>query len=568
MRYKKHFTFYANAPVDSTGVDVAANRSVFTTALNGLSVFDMGRDSGYSADAQKWANFNFSPLQRAFYAPFPQDLNADAINYMRVDFYDANSEGTLFEPTHTYFFFVDDVKPVDEGDSTESDALTYLSITLDPWATNVLYASTRFFGGTLTGASVINSNVFPHTANPYNTPANLPFDTKTPFGEEIRGRVFDDDLFCAVVQVTGKDLGKVLLCCSTALTLNAAIKIAQAIANDVRMGYQYDGAAVKIFEAGELKVQGAFVVPASLCPWRDEDDIVEHGGAIYPVTGGGLEPAPWVVAEIETPDEKVVLSKAEEAYFDATGYYMDEGDYIPNVRVNVGTAFNRVDITEYFARKPVRGYVDTPPDVKIRALWGVNSFNVFMVVSGTTERDITSDFQVFAVVDPENDYIRQNKTNAILSTLGSVGSIAGGIAAIASGAGAGVGIGMIAGGATGIIRTANDFAVAANAPDVITSGGYGDVTNARGGVYYEFLNVPAWRDAIALNGIKRNLPITGEFFLKVNKNDVFGVDVNAVAIDGAHIAGIPAGDAEGIATMLRRGVRLWYDAMAWAERAV
>ena len=88
MRYKKHFTFYANAPVDRGNVDVAASSIVLQQALNGLSVFDCGAESGASAYAQEWANMNFSPLQKALYAPIPKEVNASKINYLRVDFYD------------------------------------------------------------------------------------------------------------------------------------------------------------------------------------------------------------------------------------------------------------------------------------------------------------------------------------------------------------------------------------------------------------------------------------------------------------------------------------------------
>lgn len=570
MRYKKHFTFYANAPVDRANVDVAGTRDVLRFALSGLSVYDNGAKSGGSVAAQEWADFNFSPLQKTLFAPMPPDVKITEINYLRVDFYDGEYTEENDVPAYTFFYFVDDAKPDDEGESLNGDALTIFALTLDSWATNVLYGSPRFFGGTLTNASVLSSTLVPNLAAALETPTALPFDVRAVIGEETSESVFTNanpGTFCAVVQLTAKKINRVLLCLSPATGLKNAIEIAQAVQTTKRLGFQTDGEYVMEFGEGETAVNGAFVVPADIAPWVSREEMQDSGSAIYPITGGGLEPAPWVFSVLE--DEGVVMEYAEtaaRAYEQAFGENMSNGSpYFPNVRVTVGTAFNRVDITEIHARGEGLSPI-IPEDIKIRAVWGFNTFNIFMKIAGTTEKDITSDFQIFALVDPENDYIRQNKTNAVLSSVGSIGSIVAGSISIASGGGALAGVGLVGGGIAGLARTANGFAVAASAPDVISSGGYGDVTCSRGGVYYEFLPVEAWKTVIALQGIKRNIPINGEFGL-LGTHDA-RVKVNTVAIAGARVSGMPAGDAEEIANILQRGVRLWYNYQNYAERSI
>lgn len=570
MRYKKHFTFYANAPVDRANVDVAGTRDVLRFALSGLSVYDNGAKSGGSVAAQEWADFNFSPLQKTLFAPMPPDVKIAEINYLRVDFYDGEYTEENDAPAYTFFYFVDDAKPDDEGESLNGDALTIFALTLDSWATNVLYGNPRFFGGTLTNASVLSTTLVPNLAAALETPTTLPFDVRAVIGEETSESVFTNanpGTFCAVVQLTAKKINRVLLCLSPATGLKNAIEIAQAVQTTKRLGFQTDGEYVMEFAEGEVTVNGAFVVPADIAPWVSREEMEASGSAIYPITGGGLEPAPWVFSVLE--GDGVVMEYAETAalaYEKAFGEDMsNRSPYFPNVRVTVGTAFNRVDITEIHARGEGLSPI-IPEDIKIRAVWGFNTFNIFMKIAGTTERDITSDFQIFALVDPENDYIRQNKTNAVLSTIGSIGSIVAGGISIASGGGAPAGVGLVAGGITGLAKTASGFAVAASAPDVISSGGYGDVTCSRGGVYYEFLPVEAWKTVIALQGIKRNIPINGEFGL-LGAHDA-RVKVNTVAIAGARVSGMPAGDAEEIANILQRGVRLWYNYQNYAERAI
>ena len=570
MRYKKHFTFYANAPVDRANVDVAATQPVLNVALEGLSVFDMGAESGGSTTAQEWANFNFSPFQKTLFAPMPRSVNVNEINYLRVDFYDGEVTQDNDVPAHSFFYFVDDAKPDDEGESLNDDVLTIFALTLDPWATNVLYGNPRFFGGVLTRAGAITDRLNVSSADRYDAPVELPFN---PNEERIEEKDFFPvyETFRAVLQVTGKDLGRaVLLVSESALDAATALKSAQEFTTARSIKKRDDGKNIlEDYDEGEFSVQGAYIVP---------DDLIVYNGleegktwAVYPAGAGSIPEYFYreVITSIQTltgtwQKRRLSLNNVATAFLKQDAAAVAPFPF-PR-RVSLGTPFSRFDLTEFLHRG------DNLPtlDATIETFFGVNSFNIVLTVGNNPPKDITNDFQIFALTDPENDYIRSNKTNAILSGLGSVGSIAGGIASIASGAGLAAGVGLIAGGATGLTRTIAGFQTAATAPDQLTSAGYGDVTAIFGGVYYEVstYNVDFWKRKTKAVGIGRSLTIRGAWDIARTGQELDNVVVNPLAVSGATIKGMPAGDAEEISNILQRGVRLWYDAAAWAERSI
>lgn len=571
MRYKKHFTFYANAPIDRANVDVAATRQVLDSALAGLSVYDNGAKSGSSISAQEWANINFSPLQRTFFAPIPDGVNVNEVNYLRVDFFDGEYTQENDAPAHSFFYFVDDAKPDDEGESTNSDALTIFAITLDPWATNVLYGNPRFFGGVLTRAGAITEGLNVSDADIYSAPVELPFN---PNEERIEEKellpVFDK--FRAVLQITGKDLKRAVLLISTeALDAAEALRSAQSLTTAKKLRKMgEDVETLEAYNEGEFSVQGAYIVP---------DDFIIYGGLetdarwqAIPEDESDLSAYFFykeAVSSIPTltgtwQKRRLSLNEIAEEYIKQSADAVAPFPF-PR-RVSVGTAFSRFDLTEFLHRS------DSLPslDATVETFFGVNSFNIVLTVGNNPPKDITNDFQIFSLVDPENDYIRSNKTNAILSGIGSVGSIAGGIVSIASGAGVAAGIGLIAGGATGLTRTLAGFQTAATAPDQLSGAGYGDVTAIFGGIYYEVSanNVDFWQRKTKSAGIGRNITISGAWDITLTEEEREKVAVNPLAVSGTTIKGMPAGDAEEIANILQRGIRLWYNFQDYAERAI
>lgn len=600
MRYKKHFTFYANAPIDRGGVDVPASQIVLNQALEGLSVFDMGAESGGSIAAQEWADFNFSPLQKTLFAPMPTDVKIAEINYLRVDFYNGEYTEENDVPAYTFFYFVDDAKPDDEGESLNGDALTIFALTLDSWATNVLYGSPRFFGGEITATSDITPERFPHVSADalVASSVTLPFSIERlqASGDEQEAintlPVDNSGSFRLVIAITGKNLGRVIFAVSeyTADSLKKVINWGNALCTAKKMyrvpnngRWTEDLKILETFSEGEFSVQGLWILPESLAPNTRGEEATRY---MVQTNDNRGEPFDYFsdirvfIVDIAAPAYEAQLNKRVDINFRAiyakdngaetaeevAEFLEDEfGGLRPCIRVDVGTLTNRVDITE----QVFKNGTTTRPDAFINAVYGYQTFNVFLHVAGR-KIDITSDFQAYTLLDPENDFIKQNKTNSILSGIGSVGTIAGGVIAIAGsgGAGAGVGYAAIASGATSLIANISRWQEAATVPDVIKGVGYADTTNLYGGVYLTATRkINAWARAVAVNGFKTQVLTGGEWFINPLYEKRAG-DCFLVCIDGARVTGMPAGDAEEIATMLKRGVRLWYDAAAWAERSI
>lgn len=603
MRYKKHFTFYANAPIDRGGVDVPASQIVHTQALEGLSVFDMGAESGVGIAAQEWADFNFSPLQKTLFAPIPPSVNIAEINYLRVDFYDGEYTEENDVPAHTFFYFIDDAKPDDEGESLNGEALTFFALTLDPWATNVLYGNPRFFGGEITATSDITPERFPHVSADalVASAVTFPFSVERWQSDGNEQNEFNiipavklnkrtgEARFRILISMTGKNFRRTVFAITTRIFdgLLDAINAAQymATSDKVFLTKKHDYNAPEEYETlkeGEWSLQAIYIVPQELAPepastpksyylfealeFNENFELVVH--------------LDFFLRDISSPENAAPLSKRldinfRELYAKSLGAETPEeiaelledefGGLRPCMRVDVGTPTNRVDITE----QVFKNGTTTRPDAFINAVYGYQTFNIFLHVAGR-KIDITNDFQTYTLLDPENEFIKQNKTNSILSGIGSVGTIVGGVVAIAGsgGAGAGVGAAAIASGATSLISNISRWQEAATVPDVIKGVGYADTTNLYGGVYLTATRkINAWARAVAVNGFKTQVLTGGEWFINPLYEKRAG-DCFLLCVDGARVTGMPAGDAEEIATMLKRGVRLWYDAAAWAERSI
>jgi hypothetical protein len=596
MRYKKHFTFYANAPIDRANVDVAAWQTVLVGALEGLSVFDIGAINGGGATAQEWANFNFSPLQRTLFAPMPRSVNVNEINYLRVDFYDGEVTQDNDVPAHSFFYFVDDAKPDDEGESLNDDVLTMFAITLDPWATNVLYGNPRFFGGEITATSDITPERFPHVSGDALRASSVtfPFNTEklqTSGAEQEAANIIPTDStqeFRLVAAITGKNLGRTIFAVSE--TANISLKDAIAAGNTLCTAkkmyrVENDGNVepqiLETFNEGEFSLQGLWILPETIAP-----NTRGSNANRYVVQSNDNKGEPFdyfkhmrvYLVDIAAPAYEAQLNKRvdinfRELYARANGaetseeiaeFLEDEfGGLRPCLRVDIGTLSNRIDITE----QVFKNNTTQLPDAFINAVYGYQTFNIFLHVGGK-KVDITNDFQAYTILDPENDFVKQNKTNSILSGLGSVGTIAGGVVALAGGAGAGVGVAAIAGGASSLASNIARWQDALSTPDVIKGIGYADTTNLYGGVFLTATRqVSAWTRAVVVNGFKTQVLTGGEWFLNPFNERRAG-NCFCLSVDGARVSGMPAGDAEEIATLLRRGVRLWYDAAAWAERSI
>lgn len=585
MRYKKHFTFYANAPVDRGNVDVAVSSIVLQQALNGLSVFDCGVGSGASAYAQEWANMNFSPLQKALYAPIPKDVNASKINYLRVDFYKDDDFEEDNDVSATYFYFVDDVKPDDEGESANGDLLYFFALTLDPWATNVLYEEPRFFGGEITVASDITPGRFPHASGDALRASSVVFpfnvekwqsnaNEEQHIGQRIP--VFLSYEFSVIASITGKDLGRAVFAVSTFTDdgLKKAIEATNALctAKKLYIAPPNSGTAQPdILTEGQFSIQGVWIVPREIAP-----EVRSPAASYWYIVGNPEDTnTQFSFADISGPLHEGPIPKKTVVNFwkawarSLGGTEEEQNELIEREfakgrsvrRVDIGTTKNRVDITE----QVFKNYTKTNGDASIIATYGFQTFEIFMHIAGK-QIDITNEFQAYTILDPENDFIKQNKTNSILSGLGSIGTIAGGVVSVASGAGAGLGIAAIASGATSLASNVGRWQEGTSAPDVVKGVGYADTTNMFGGVYMTVVqNVNAWDRAIALNGFKTQVPTGGEWFIRAYY-ETRAAKCFALAVDGARISGLPAGDAEEISTLFKRGVRIWYDAAAWAER--
>ena len=553
--YKKRFTFYKNAPFDADGVNVAASLAVHDDALSRCTYVAYGYNASYK---ELYETVNFDPAQTVFFARFvPTFANLGWINYVKVDFYRPNT----LTPAHTFFYFVESVDECDEGEfetGTELNTVLYrFGLKMDVWATRALKGGATFKGGILTRASVLTQGLKRY-GDDFATRAELPFESSGALQTvSPLNRVPAFDSFCSVLQVTGKRLKKsLLLIDQTPTTAAGALASAQKFATaDVIafMGVDNMGEYIKDkYTEGQFSVQGAYVIPSALAPsldtstdfwavFRDGDYETEY--RYKEIRGDGAQKGARL--SLKTLDAGSVLGNAP---------------FISSRRFTVGTPFNRVDITEFFARGSI---YDVGDDTIIDAVWGKNSFNIFMSAGRQPLRDITNDFQIFSLVDPENEYIRQNKTNAILSGIGSVGTIIGGVASIASGGGAAVGVGIIASGATGLVKTAGGFATAANAPMELSGGGYGDVAAYFGGIYYETSeSVGAqWKTAVYQPGIGRRVQLDGVWTLGLTGEDETAfVFVNSLAASGVLVGNVCAGDGAKIAEMLQNGVRVWYDA--------
>ena len=601
MRYKKHFTFYANAPVDRANVDVASSQPVHTAALNGLSVFDMGAESGGSATAQEWANFNFSPLQRTLFAPMPRSVTVNEINYLRVDFYDGEYTQENDTPTHSFFYFVDDAKPDDEGESLNDDVLTIFALTLDPWTTNVLYGNPRFFGGEITAASDITPERFPHVSGDALRASSVTFPFNVEKWQSNGLEQYELNIiptvklnestgeanFRVIVSMTGKDFRRTVFAITTRIfdRLLDAINAAQYMATTKKifLTKRHDYADPQVYQTlneGEWSMQAIYIVPQELAPQPagtpNSFYLVE--ALEYNEKYELVNQLDFFLRDISAPEDVAPSSRRLDINFrelyakflgaetpeEIAEYLEDEfGGLRPCLRVDVGTLTNRVDITEAVFKNGTT----QAPDAFVNAVYGYQTFNIFLHVAGR-KIDITNDFQTYTLLDPENDFIKQNKTNSILSGLGSVGTIAGGVVAVASGAGAGVGIAAIASGASSLAANVARWQEGTSVPDAIKGVGYADTTNLYGGVFLTATEqINAWTRAVAVNGFKTQVLTGGEWFI-YPFNERRAGNCFCLSVDGARVSGMPAGDAEEIATLLRRGVRLWYDAAAWAERSI
>ena len=564
MYYKKKFEFY-NAPLDR--VNVAATRDVLNTVLGYSLMFSIGKNAGtsdatMSAINAEMRDANFEETQTTLFVPYKSGSDAAwlKVNYLRISFF----AGTSASASLYRFFFVDSVEICD----TEDDAgRRYYKLTLSPdlWHTYIIGGANAptatLYGGTLTRAAAITQGLNVDRAGLYSVACELPFNPLEQSPEIVAYNpqpVFST--FRAVLQLTGKDLGRsIMIFDGVERTARGAIEAAQKMATakglvHLPQGLNFASENLDVnLREGEFSVQGAYVVPAPLCPPLDASL-----GNWYPWIGG--EDAPlYSFWEISGDGRRDRFRASMRTSGGASG--VGNSPYPSTLRRTVGTPFNRFDLTEFYAR----GSNEEPPeyDTTLTSFFGVNSFNIFISAGdGGRAKDITNDFQVFSLVDPENDSIRQNKTNAVLSGIGSVGTIIGGVAAIASGAGAAVGVGAIAAGVGGLARTASGFATAKTAPDVLTGGGYGDVAAYLGGVYYEesFTRVAQWDDAVLIEGVGRRVRLLGLWDLTLNTKESEIMRSNPLAVAGASVRDVPAVIGDGIAAILAQGVRLWYNA--------
>ena len=575
MVYTTRFDFF-NAPIDE--INVCANQEVLLNVLAAGEVYSVGIGADSSDYTKRGINddfaySNFDISQSVLFVPCTgSNPILDKANYMRVSFYLSDGRTLAF----VRYYFINGSTVCDKGEEDDSGLLYFkLEISPDYWHTHVTVGGSgsglyqkraRFYGGTLTRAAAITDGMEIDADTLHATPCTLPYD---PMADEEGGKNPPSKIFAtfkAVVQITGKNLKRsVMVIDETARTATDAIMRAQLFANSTRLSHYPQGETNAAnwdinLKSGEFSVQGAYIIPADLCP----TNIGGATGKWFPWNGEDITPedafANYMFAEVDGTGARIRVRASYENDFGAAGV---GGTPYPSTRTKtVGTPFNRFDLTEYYSR----GSNESPPpnDTTILSIFGKNSFNVYIKAGGMGSfREITNDFQIFSIVDPENEYIRANKTNVILSGLGGVGSIIGGAAAIASGAGAGVGVSMIAGGLTGVVKTIDAVSTARSAPDVLTGGGYGDVTAYMGGVYYEEdYKDDEQRDlAVRSEGVGRKIRLLNYWTLDLySEIQTTFVKVNPLAAVGVNVRGVPKDAADAISTQLSNGVRVWYNA--------